>query len=105
MALSTAVSSVLQFLHAGYPEGVPRQDYVPLLALLRRRLTEDEVDDVANGLIAERRYRLGRSDARGDLGHHPRAAAPGRYRAGRAHLASGGWPLTGLDDMDDAPAG
>ena len=52
MALTTAVSSVLQFLHAGYPEGVPRQDYIPLLALLRRRLTEDEVGEVANGLIA-----------------------------------------------------
>jgi hypothetical protein len=39
--------SVLDWLREGYPAGVPPTDYIPLLALLRRRLTEDEVREVA----------------------------------------------------------
>lgn len=38
---------VLDWLREGYPTGVPPRDYIPLLALLRRRLTEDEVREVA----------------------------------------------------------
>ena len=37
------VMRVVGFLRAGYPEGVTAHDYVPLLALLRRRLSDDEV--------------------------------------------------------------
>lgn len=37
------IESVLGWLHQGYPDGVPRTDYYPLLALLHRTLTEDEV--------------------------------------------------------------
>ena len=31
--------SVLNWLHEGYPEGVPPTDYFPLLALLKRSLS------------------------------------------------------------------
>ncbi len=102
MALSTAVSSVLQFLHAVYPEGVPRQDYIPLLALLRRRLTEDEVGDVANSLIlnADTASAAAMHDAISAITREaPRDEDVARVRS---HLASGGWPLAGLDDMDGA---
>ena len=34
---------VLDWLHEGYPHGVPTKDYFPLLALLLRSLTEEEV--------------------------------------------------------------
>jgi hypothetical protein len=103
MALSTAVSSVLQFLHAGYPEGVPRQDYIPLLALLRRRLTEDEVGEVANDLIAsdDTDSIAAMADAiKAITREDPRPEDIARVRS---HLTSGGWPLAGLDEMDDAP--
>jgi hypothetical protein len=43
MALSDVLMRVVGFLRAGYPEGVPAHDYVPLLALLRRRLSDDEM--------------------------------------------------------------
>ncbi|MGI3782656.1 MAG: DUF3349 domain-containing protein, partial [Janthinobacterium lividum] len=33
---------VLNWLEAGYPEGIPRQDRFPLIALLGRRLTEEQ---------------------------------------------------------------
>lgn len=96
------VASVVQFLRAGYPDGIPQQDYIPLLALLRRRLTEDEVAEVADGLIAD-----GDTDSATAL----REAISRITRDGprdediarvRAHLASGGWPLTGLDEEASA---
>jgi len=47
------VSRVLGWLRAGYPEGVPQQDYVALLGILQRTLTPVEVDRVVGGLTAE----------------------------------------------------
>lgn len=41
------VRRVLDWLREGYPAGVPPTDYFPLLALLRRRLTEEEVREIA----------------------------------------------------------
>lgn len=41
------VRGILDWLREGYPAGVPPKDYIPLLALLRRRLTEDEVRTIA----------------------------------------------------------
>jgi hypothetical protein len=41
---------MVAFVRAGYPQGVPETDYVPLLALLRRRLSDDEVAAVATQL-------------------------------------------------------
>jgi hypothetical protein len=45
------LSSVVSWLRAGYPEGVPPTDTFALLALLTRRLSNDEVKIVANALI------------------------------------------------------
>jgi len=47
------VQRALTWLRQGYPEGVPANDYVPVLALLRRRLDDDEVRQVADALIAQ----------------------------------------------------
>jgi hypothetical protein len=38
------------WLRAGYPAGVPRQDYVALLGLLRRKLTDEEIHKIAQDL-------------------------------------------------------
>jgi hypothetical protein len=43
---------VLDWLREGYPAGVPPKDYIPLLALLRRRLTEDEVREIADQIAS-----------------------------------------------------
>ena len=48
MALNTRLTGILDWLREGYPAGVPPKDYIPLLALLRRRLTEDEVREIAH---------------------------------------------------------
>lgn len=50
MVVPAALQTVVSFLRTGYPEGVPEQDYQPLLALLRRRLSLDEVREVAGAL-------------------------------------------------------
>lgn len=60
------VQRALAWLRAGYPEGIPEADYVPILALLRRRLDDDEVREVADALIAhdaERDGTVSRVDA------------------------------------------
>jgi hypothetical protein len=46
------VSRVVRWLRAGYPGGLPENDYVPLIALLRRRLTDAEVTAVGSQLVA-----------------------------------------------------
>ena len=38
---------LLGWLHDGYPDGVPRKDYFPLLALLKRSTTEEQVAKAA----------------------------------------------------------
>lgn len=50
--LSDLVARFGAFIRAGYPHGVPQTDYIPLLALLRRRLSDDEVVAVAADLAA-----------------------------------------------------
>jgi hypothetical protein len=47
MALSTLLESIIAWVRKGYPDGIPRQDYIPLLALLKRRMTDDELAAVA----------------------------------------------------------
>jgi hypothetical protein len=51
MALPPVLSSIVSWLRAGYPCGVPESDYIPLLALLARRLTAEEVSAVAAELV------------------------------------------------------
>ena len=52
LALPPLIRTIVGWLRAGYPEGVPEGDYVPLLALLTRRLSDDEVDQVTAELIS-----------------------------------------------------
>jgi len=47
---------VVDWLRVGYPEGVPTEDYIPMLALLRRRLSDEEVEAVAAALADSARH-------------------------------------------------
>jgi hypothetical protein len=64
MALSDVVARVVAFLRAGYPHGVPATDYVPLIALLRRRLSDDEVVAVAAELAGHGQLPIDATDIR-----------------------------------------
>ena len=47
----SAFNNILGWLHQGYPDGVPPKDYFPLLALLKRALTEDEIIKAAQTIL------------------------------------------------------
>jgi uncharacterized protein DUF3349 len=47
MALNARLRGVMDWLLEGYPAGVPPKDYIPLIALLRRRLSDDEIREIA----------------------------------------------------------
>lgn len=51
---TSLLHSILNWLRAGYPEGVPGPDRIPLLSPLRATpLTEDQVKEVVGNLTAE----------------------------------------------------
>lgn len=92
---------ILDWLRAGYPAGVPTKDYIPLLALLRRRLTEDEVAEVARQVAAPSRSDEGSEPDVGVLITKITDALPSPEDVARveAHLtAHHAWP----EDTPDA---
>ena len=48
MPLPPPLLQIVEWLRAGYPEGVPEQDYQPLLALLSKQLTPTAPADEAD---------------------------------------------------------
>lgn len=91
----SVLDSVLGWLREGYPEGVPPKDYFPLLALLKRSLTEEEVVQAARSVLKS-------SDAEPVTEDDIRAAVheviekepnPEEIQQVASRLASVGWPL------------
>ncbi len=50
---------VVRWFRAGYPEWFPRGEYVTLLGVLRRRITDEEVASIASALTEARSRRNG----------------------------------------------
>ncbi|MGI3781448.1 MAG: DUF3349 domain-containing protein [Janthinobacterium lividum] len=94
MSLASWVSSVVGWLKAGYPDGVPEADYVPLLAVLARRLSSDEVLAVARQLMRDGQLPVDDTDIGTMItkvsDELPREEDVARVRT---RLALGGWPL------------
>jgi uncharacterized protein DUF3349 len=92
------LGKIVAWITSGYPEGVPGPDRVPLFALMRQRLTDDEVKAVVTELLD-----------RGEFDHvdigvlitqmTDELPAPADVERVRARLAAKGWPL---DDPRDA---
>lgn len=95
---------VLEWLRAGYPNGVPGPDRVPVLALLRNTpLSEGELKEVVREIAA--------SESTADPGHQIDHDEIERFIEGVAHhpgnpedirrvavtLAAAGWPLESFD--------
>lgn len=93
MALPPVLESIVSWLRAGYPEGVPENDYVPLFALLSRQLTNDEVAQVATELETggDPTSRQAIESAIGAV--TKQAPLESDIARVRARLAAGGWPL------------
>jgi hypothetical protein len=92
MALPPLLQSVVDFLRKGYPQGVPEQDYLPLFALLRRRLTDDEVHQLATELAESSTNEQTSQVIRAAISHlietTPSEADVDRVRD---HLEAAGW--------------
>ena len=93
MALPPVLNKVIQWLRAGYPEGVPDVDYIPLFALLGSQLTNEEVNLIANELASAANPESAEAikKAIGNVTHTP--VHDSDVARVRAHLAAGGWPL------------
>jgi len=100
---TSIIGSIVSWLSAGYPEGVPPTDRFPLLALLRRTLTEEQVKEVVakltdpessaqvDGVVSKDEIEKFISDVTKD---EPTAQDISRVAS---RLAAGGWPLAGVD--------
>ena len=86
-----------EWLRAGSPAGVPRQDYVALLGLLRRKLTEEEVRKIAADLASQAQGNgdpITTQDVEQMINEaFLQQASPEDVVRVSAHLAAGGWPL------------
>jgi hypothetical protein len=92
MALPPFLGAIIGWLRAGYPEGVPDVDYIPLFALLGSQLTDAEVNAIADELANESNSESAESirHAIKAVTSHPNDSDVARVRA---RLAAGGWPL------------
>jgi hypothetical protein len=94
------LSSIVSWLRAGYPEGIPPTDTFAVLALLTRRLGHDEVKAVAHELMQ-----------RGDFDDIDIGVAitqitddlpsPEDIERVRERLVAKGWPLDEPRDAED----
>ena len=87
---------VLEWLRAGYPRGVPQQDYVVLLGLLRRKLTDIEVHEIATEVagLAQQGEVITTADVERLINQATLdEASADDVRRVSSHLAAGGWPL------------
>ncbi len=105
---TSLLHSILNWLRAGYPEGVPGPDRVPLLALLRATpLTEDQIKEVVRNITADSSSALADGTIGEDeiaefiknVSHHD--AGPENIQRVAAKLAAAGWPLAGVGDGSD----
>jgi Protein of unknown function (DUF3349) len=87
--------NVIGWLHRGYPEGVPPKDYFPLLALLKRSLTEEQVVKAAQTVLRGTDSDTVTEDQLRDAIHQVIAKEPNPEELHQvaARLASVGWPL------------
>jgi hypothetical protein len=104
MTTTSLLSSIVNWLRAGYPEGVPGPDRVPLLSLLRNTpLTDDQVKEVVRDISDEEAKAPSGHEIDKDeiekfiegVAHHD--AGPENVKRVAARLAAAGWPLHGVD--------
>lgn len=98
-------SRVLTWLRAGYPQGVPREDYIALFGVLQRHLTEEEIVKVAQRIRAKNgEVPIGDDEIRRRIESHILGhASEDDVRRVRSRLASGGWPVAAGGVLDTQP--
>ena len=100
---ANVIQRVLKWLEAGYPDGIPRQDRFPLVALLQRRLTDDQTRQVIGQLTSpDARLRGDYPITAGEIEapiERQLSDSPTPEDVARvsARLAAAGWPLAEPD--------
>lgn len=96
MELPNFLRAIIEWVRAGYPDGVPPTAYVPLFAVLGSKLTEEECSSIADELALT--DDAGSMEAIRQAISHTTREEPKEVEIAevRAHLAAGGWPLAHL---------
>ena len=102
MALPPFLSSVIEWLRAGYLEGVPDVDYVPLFALLGSQLSESDVKAIAEELEHMSKPESAEAIRKAITMVTDHTASDADVARVRARLAAGGWPLAKPEHFDPA---
>ena len=100
--MNAFLTKIVAWITSGYPEGVPGPERVPLMALLTRRLSNDEVKAVARDLMD-----------RGEFDHvdigvlitqnTDEVPRPEDVERVRERLVAKGWPLEDPRDGEGDP--
>jgi Protein of unknown function (DUF3349) len=93
MALPPVLNSIITWLRAGYPEGVPDVDYIPLFALLGSELTDAEVKEIGDELASTSDPDSAQTIRAAITSVTSQPANAADVARVRARLAAGGWPL------------
>jgi hypothetical protein len=93
MAIPPVVDKIISWLRAGYPEGVPQHDYIPLLALLGSELTNDEVTLIIDELTFAADPESKEAVKAAIIAVTNTKPSDADINRVRARLAAGGWPL------------
>jgi hypothetical protein len=62
MYLAERLARVVAFMRTGYPTCMPATGYVPLVALLHRRMTDDEITFITGELTVRRCWPISNLD-------------------------------------------
>src|ERR1700734_3549001 len=93
MALPPVLNSIIAWLRAGYPEGVPDVDYIPLFALLGSELTDAEVKEIGDELASTSDPDSAQTIRAAITSVTIQQANDADVARVRPRLAAGGWPL------------
>ena len=93
MELPPVLKRVVDWLRAGYPEGVPDVDYSPLLALLGSELSNHDVELIAEDLADSADPETAEAIRKAISAVTNTKPSDADVNRVRARLAGGGWPL------------
>ena len=88
------LTKIVGWVRQGYPAGIPTGEYVALIAVLRRRLGDDEVQEVADVLVHEGIAPADRIDIGVEITKvTDTLPTPDEIVRVRTHLEAHGWPV------------
>lgn len=92
--MNPAIERIVGWLRASYPTGVPERDFQPLLALMRRRLSDTEIDELGSRLVDGGLMPAGRVDVGVGISKVTQdLPSPQEIDRVMHHLEQGGFPV------------